>query len=139
MPSSDLTQASPATATRLSFVRWYWVTHPAAILRSWMDYVKAIGALFSFVFLLKTLFAPWKSIRDAYPSKGLNVRAFFETLTLNVTARAIGFIFRVCAMIIGVTIQILVSVGFLAYLLVWILFPLVLLAAIPSVSYLLLS
>lgn len=93
-------------------------------------YASAFGAMFSIIFLLKTLVTPWKSIQDAYPSKGLNVSAILETLTLNLTARAIGMFVRIGAMLTGLILQIVLSIGFAIYLFLWITLPILALGAV---------
>ncbi len=117
------------------FVRWYLVQRPAEIVRTYLSYAVAFGLMFSFVFLLKTLFAPWKGIRDAYPSKGFNPTAMMETLTLNITARAIGCIIRIFAMLIGILLQIVLLAGFSLYFFVWIFSPVIGLCSIPFLIY----
>ncbi len=93
-------------------------------------YAKAFYNVFSFTFLLKTLFAPWKKISDDYPDKGLNVRAITETFFLNLTARGIGLIVRMGTMVVGIVVQLAVAALFLSYLLVWIFFPVLAIAGI---------
>lgn len=130
MPSTPAPQAQ-------SIVHWYFVTRPAAILSLWKEYAAAFGALASFVFLFKTLFAPWKSIKDEYPNAGFNIAAFFETLTLNITARAIGFVIRIFAIVAGAVMQIVLAIGFLTYLIAWLIFPALLIGIFPYSVFLL--
>lgn len=125
-----------STQIGLTFIHWYLVRRPAEIFRAYTEYAQAFGALFSFIFLLKTLLAPWKSIRDEYPTKGFNLQEILQTFTLNVTARVIGLIFRVCAMIAGLLLQVALLAGFLAYELLWLAFPALLVVAVPFLIYL---
>jgi hypothetical protein len=106
---------------------WHFRDHPIRIVHTYMEYALAFRESFSILFLLKTVFAPWKSIKDSYPQKGLNVQAIFETLFLNLTTRTIGAIIRLSAIIAGLVIQIALVAGFLLYLIWWMLFPFVLL------------
>ncbi len=105
------------------FLRWYWVERPAALTKGYMRYARALGSVFSFIYLIKTFFAPWKSIRDVYPRRGFNMQQILETLTLNLTARVIGAIVRFCALIGGVLVQAVAFFCFAAYLLLWISLP----------------
>ncbi len=113
------------------FLMWYWSVHPRKVLRMYASYAQAFGEMFSIIFLLKTLFAPWKSIRDAYPTKGFDISAILETWTLNVTARSIGCIIRIVAIVVGVILQVIVLGFFVAYLTLWFAFPFLILALIP--------
>lgn len=99
--------------------------------KTYLQYAGAFRESFSIIFMLRTLFAPWKSIKDSYPTKGFNMQVILETLFLNITTRAIGGFIRLCAIIAGLGIQLLLLTGFIAYLAVWLVFPAVFLALIP--------
>jgi hypothetical protein len=114
---------------------WYFVRHPKRIVHLYQAYASAFAEVFSFVFLLKTLFAPWKNIKDAYPKKGFNLQAILESWSLNLTTRAIGMVIRICTMFMGLLAQVVLLVGFITYLLIWLTFP-VLVPAILYVLYL---
>jgi hypothetical protein len=114
-----------------AFSRWYWLEHPVTMARTYLRYAGAFRESFSIIFMLRTLFAPWKSIKDSYPTKGFNLQAILETLFLNITTRSIGAVIRLSAIISGLVIQIFLLGGFLAYLLLWMVFPFVLLCLIP--------
>lgn len=117
------------------FLRWYLVQRPGKIVREYVAYAAAFGSMFSIIFLLKTLFAPWKSIRDSYPTKGFDLTAILQTLTLNITARAIGCIIRLGALVFGALLQAALFAGFSLYILLWLVFPLVAFLAIPFLVY----
>lgn len=119
---------STGTTTRsqpllLQFLSWYILHRPSAILRTWGRYASAFGESFSFIFLLKTFLAPYKNIKDEYPRRGFNLENILQTLTLNITARVIGMIFRTVAIVIGIAVQALLAACFIAYFLLWIFFP----------------
>ncbi len=117
------------------FLHWYFTERPVELARAYTRYAKAFGAVFSMIFLLRTLFAPWKSIQDAYPTKGFNLNDILQTLTLNVTARAIGFIIRLAAIVAGLVLQVALFAGFSLYILLWVLFPVIIIIALPFLLY----
>lgn len=137
--SMDTLHSPPASRSgyrvAAAFARWYVGRAPSLILQSYILYAQAFAAMFSFVFLLKTLFAPWKSIQDSYPSKGFNLQKIFETFVFNLTARGIGFVIRVLAMIVGLLLQLLLLFLCMGYLLLWITFPIVVLFSIPLLIF----
>lgn len=112
------------------FVRWYFFEKPTTIICSYGLYAHAFSEAFSFWYMIKTFFAPWKSIKDEYPSKGLNLEMIMQTLTLNVTARVIGMIFRSVAILTGIIIQIVLLLLFTVYLAAWVLYPVIVLMGI---------
>lgn len=109
-------------------VSWYFYRHPRKIFASYCEYAMAFRESFSILFLVKTLFSPWKSIKDIYPQKGFNIQAIAETFFLNITTRGIGAIIRLSAIVAGLIIQIALLIGFLAYMVWWIAFPFILVA-----------
>lgn len=113
------------------FMQWYFSERPHEIVHSYIQYAKAFGESFSLMFILKTLFSPWKSITDEYPDKGFNIELILQAFFLNLTSRLIGFVIRIASIIAGVAIQAALAGGFLAYLFLWIAFPVLLIAAIP--------
>ncbi len=105
------------------FVHWYLLEKPVRILKAYWAYAKACNEVFSFGFLLRTLFSPWKQITENYPNKGFDLGRIGQAFTLNIITRIIGCIFRLSAFLIGVFIQLLLLAGFLSFFLAWLLFP----------------
>jgi hypothetical protein len=121
-----LQHPASAGAIALRFLPWYFLEMPGRIVRSFIEYVRTLMEIFSFWFLIKTFFKPWKSIVDKYPSKGFNIGLIAQAFTLNCTSRIIGMIFRTVAFVIGVLAEIVVCVIFLGMLTVWLFFPILL-------------
>ncbi len=105
------------------FVRWYFWEQPRKILLTYLAYLRAFLEIFSFLFLLRTLFAPWRQISDVYTSNGFNIGRFMETLTLNMVSRVIGFLFRSITIAIGIVFLLALSILFMAFLGIWVVFP----------------
>ena len=116
---------------RLSFFGWYLLDRPREIIAMYVSYAEAFSEMFAIVFLLKTLFSPWKSIRDDYPDNGFNFTAILETWSMNVTTRSIGAVIRLATIVAGIALQLGLFAAFAFYLLVWITFPLLLIAGLP--------
>lgn len=133
--SMDTPHASPASSSgyrvAVAFAQWYVRRAPSLIVQGYTQYARAFAAMFSFVFLLKTLFAPWKSIQDPYPSKGFNLQKIFETFVFNLTARGVGFVIRILAMMVGLFLQMVLLFLCITYLFLWIIFPILILFAVP--------
>ena len=112
------------------FLSWYFWEVPAAIVRMYGQYAGAFAEMFSFTFMLRSLFAPWKAITDEYPENNFNWELIAQAFVLNIVTRIIGFIFRIVAICIGVILQILCLVGFFAGLIVWIAYPVIVIIAV---------
>jgi hypothetical protein len=108
------------------FLPWYVVQRPKEIVREYAAYAGAMAEVFSFAFLIKTLFSPWKAIQDSTPQKGFNLERWMESMALNMTTRMIGMVIRLLTIITGICVQIALVIGFATYLATWLAFPLLL-------------
>lgn len=112
------------------FVKWYWVEMPVQILKQTQVYVSVIGKIFSFKFLLKTLFAPWKNQAYAYPAKGFDLHRIFEVWTSNMVSRIVGAFVRGFTVLFGAVISFIILIlGFL-WLFVWVCYPILFISLI---------
>jgi len=106
------------------FIRWYYWVQPSKILKKFFDYLRAFIEIFSFVFLIRTLFSPWRQIKDRYPKNGLNISAIAEAFTLNMISRTIGFLFRIITVFMGIVLVLVLLVAFATFYMLWLVFPL---------------
>ncbi len=111
-----------AIAIRLP--HWYFVEEPVRIIKNYIAYLTAFNEIISIPFLIMTLFSPWKNITDKYPKNLMAFGQIMQTLTLNITARVIGFIFRIVTIAFGLVAQIILLQFYIVYFLTWITFPL---------------
>ena len=105
---------------------WYFFETPREILKGWINILWFNLEYFSFFFLAKTLFAPWRRIQWDR-GRGINIGKLFEVITGNIISRALGFIIRTNLIIAGIFVEFLLFLmGPIAFIL-WFLFPLLLL------------
>ncbi|MBI3619403.1 hypothetical protein HY213_05220 [Candidatus Peregrinibacteria bacterium] len=105
------------------FIPWYAVEMPKTIIKHYVAYARTIASIFSFLFLLKTLFAPWKNIHDEYPENLFNFYRVADALALNCITRIIGFLFRSVTILLGLLLEIITFAFFAGFLMLWIVFP----------------
>ncbi|MCH7828448.1 ATP-dependent Clp protease ATP-binding subunit [Patescibacteria group bacterium] len=104
---------------------WYLWGVPKEILRGWGNILWFNLEYFSFFFLLKTLFAPWRRIQWTR-GKGFNIGKWFEALTGNIISRLLGSMIRSSLIVVGILIEfLLLFVGPVVFIL-WFLLPLLL-------------
>ena len=102
---------------------WYFVETPKEIVRGWGNILWFNLKYFSFFFLLKTLFSPWRRIQWTR-GKGFSIGKWFEALTGNIISRLLGALIRSNLIIGGILIEfLLVLIGPIIFIL-WFLFPL---------------
>lgn len=105
------------------FIKWYWIEMPYRITRKTIQYIIVLGKIFSFAFLIKTFFSPWKNQLYAYPSKGFDLKHIFEVWTSNMISRVVGAFVRGFTIILGIIIVIIATFLGVMGLIIWVLYP----------------
>lgn len=104
----------------------YFVWHYGRALRQgfiiWKNIFWFLTHFFSLSLLLKTLFQPWKRMRE-YRGQGFDIGRFFETLAVNTITRLVGFAMRTAVIFIGLASLIAETVTATAALIIWLLSP----------------
>ncbi|MBI3335954.1 hypothetical protein HYZ98_00085 [Candidatus Peregrinibacteria bacterium] len=125
--------------TLWGFVSWYIGEKPVRIFQRYWDYTTAFAEIFSFIFLLKTLFAPWKNITDVKKKSGFDLSQWGQRVVLNITSRVVGMIVRMIALITGVVIEVLLLAGFVFLSVAWFAYPALAVIAVTFLTRSLLS
>jgi len=105
------------------FMRWYFVEMPVNILKQLSKYILVLIKIYSFVFLLKTLFSPWKNQTYEYPQKGFDIKIIFQTWVYNMIARIVGAIVRLSTILVGISALGLSIIIGIFILLTWLTYP----------------
>lgn len=105
------------------FIKWYFIEMPIKILNQLYKYIIVLTKIYSFVFLLKTLFSPWKNQTYAYPQKGFDLKLIFQTWIYNMIARVVGAIVRITTILMGIFILVLICILGMLILLTWLTYP----------------
>lgn len=106
------------------FLTWYFMIMPKKILKRGLDYIRVVWVLFSFSFLIKTLFSFWKNQAFAYPTRGFNIVASIQIFVMNTVSRFFGAVIRSIVILVGLILLILVLVLTILAFLLWLLWPL---------------
>lgn len=118
------------TVLLAEFLPWYFLHIPRQIVQAYLGYARAFAAIFSLLFLLRTLASPWKNIADTYPANMLQLSKVLKVFTLNMTARCVGFVVRTITICIGLIVQGVLLVFMTTIFLFWITFPIIALLSI---------
>jgi hypothetical protein len=119
-----------------ALLRWY-AREPLHILRRAWEYAKAFNAILSIPFLLRTLFSPWKNIVER--GKGPLLAQIAQVLAMALVSRGVGAVMRLGAIILAIVLQVALFVFTVAYLALWIAYPVVLLFVISHVLFALIA
>ncbi len=136
MRALSLLRPDSAIPLMREFLGWYLV-EMIRIPRRGYSYSKAFTAILPILFLLRTIFAPWKNIIER--PKQLNIYTIGPMLALNGISRCIGAVIRLGAIIVAIVVQIALLAFTVGYLLLWIAYPLALLFAIAHITVVLLA
>lgn len=111
------------TKALTTFFVWYFLEVPRDIFVGLGKYLKTITYVFSFVYLLRTLFAHWKGLRYAYPSKGFDITNIMQAFGSNMISRIVGAMVRISTIIFGCILMAVVTFAGIACFVVWLTFP----------------
>lgn len=118
------------------FFSWYFKEAPKNIVGIWRNFILFVANYFSIIILLKTLFSPWKRIREEH-GRGFDLMNFLSVLTLNVFSSFLGFLIRSVVIVWGVAAEIFVLVLGACFVVFWFLLPFILIFLIfEGISFL---
>jgi hypothetical protein len=105
------------------FLKWYFLEMSIQIIKLTYQYLVIISRIYSFIFLFKTFFSPWKNQSYAYPDKGFDINKILEIWTSNMIARVVGSFVRFFTILIGVLFLIIIFIVGTIALLIWLTYP----------------
>lgn len=120
------------------YVKWHYGCGLKELTNISRNIYRFLFHLFSIKLLLKTWFSPWHRLHETYRG-GLDPAGFLSSLIVNSLMRIVGFVSRTGILIIGSVCIFLSFFVSLVVFLVWIFFPLLLVALLASAIILILS
>ncbi|MGA1050161.1 MAG: hypothetical protein ACO3TG_01580 [Minisyncoccia bacterium] len=114
------------------FIKWYFFEIPIQIVKQVYKYILVISKIYSFTFLLKTLFSPWKNQSYTYPKKGFDINRILEIWTSNMVSRVVGALVRFFTILTGIVILGLTGILGGLILFIWVTYPVLFLILIIS-------
>lgn len=106
----------------LNYFFWHYTRALTDIVGIFKNIFTFEVRFFSIPLLLKTLFSPWQKQNESYV-QGFHPGAFFETFIVNIITRLVGFVIRVCFIIIGIVCLVFTVVLFLTSFVIWLVLP----------------
>lgn len=108
----------------LDYFWWHYTRGLVDLLVNLKNLVRFVYNYFSLSVLLKTLFAPWRRLGEAYPSK-FSPSAFFQALVINTLMRIFGFCVRLVILLIGIFFYLLSLMGAVLFFAAWLVIPVI--------------
>ena len=113
----------------LQAIVWQFCDVPRAILKGWGNFLNFNLNYFSLPLLLKTFFSPWRRYRYFY-GRTFEVWHNIEVFVFNMMSRIIGALLRICLIILGLAVELLIFFIGLIVFLAWLVLPLFLIFAL---------
>ncbi len=107
-----------------SYVMWHYSIAFRDITRVWTNFLWFFFNFFSLGLLAKSLFAPWRRIREE-KGRGFSIERIAEAIVTNTVMRLVGFVMRLVILIIGTAVFLIVFWVGMVFYLVWALYPVV--------------
>lgn len=119
------------------YLSWHYSRALKNFVSIWFNLVSFVFSFFSVPTLFKTLFAPYKRLKEEY-SGGFDPEDFFGTIIVNTLMRIVGLFLRSILIIIGlictISTFILGGFSFFIWLLLPILIPFIFFVSLISIS-----
>lgn len=105
------------------YLAWHYTRAIRDFFTIWGNLLWFVYQFFSIRLLLKTLFSPFKRLKEQNTGGVLDFEGLFESLIVNTVMRVVGFIFRSIVIIFGVVFYILTIVAGIVTFVLWIILP----------------
>ena len=113
-----------------NYFKWHYGKSFTELFGVIKNFISFILHFFSFKLLLKTLFHPWRRMKENYPKMDLG--AFFSSLLVNIIMRIVGLISRLIIISIGL-LSLFFTITFSIFLfLVWFFLPFLIVGCIVA-------
>lgn len=105
------------------YLAWHYTYAIRDFFTIWGNLQWFIYQFFSISVLLKTLFSPFKRLKEKGADSLIDFEGFFESLIVNIVMRLVGFILRTIIIIFGLVVLVLsFFIGIFAFLF-WLILP----------------
>ncbi len=120
----------------VQYLKWHYTKGLQELFGVASNFLWFVSHFFSFNLLLKTLFAPWRRLGEAYDNVLTNLEGFASALVVNTLMRVVGFCTKIVVIAFGLVTYFLVFLLSFFILVIWVLAPFVILgSAILSVTF----
>jgi len=110
------------------YFSWWYGFLPRRLYLAFNAAIITLTDLFSVKVLLPTLFSPWK--RDIIGTENLALQEKFQVWMMNLASRFIGFLIKIFVLATYAVATVVALVVFVASFILWIAFPLAIIALI---------
>jgi len=114
-------------AVIVHYLIWHYGRAVVEFSHIYKNIIAFIFNFFSVPILLKSYFAPWRRMGEAYPKDVLNFGELASVLVVNLIMRLVGIVMRTVMIIVGLSVTLLVIVFYPIILSFWLGLPFIVL------------
>jgi len=107
----------------LSYVYWHFMEVPVGILKGWEAFLAFGLHYFSVRLLTKTLFSPFRRYLSVKKVPGFDAWELFQSLIFNGFSRCIGFVIRLCIVVVGLIFELVILFAGALMFFIWFILP----------------
>jgi len=119
------------------YFTWHYGTALSELLTLFETYLKFIYHFFSLPLMIRTWVSPLFRRSEENPADVTDIEALAMALVGNLILRIVGFILRTFVLVVGVIVELCVTVFFMVLFAAWILLPLIIMLLIAYAAELL--
>jgi hypothetical protein len=124
-------------ALPLSYLGWHYTLALQDLAGIYRNILRFVYHFFSLPVLVRTIFAPWRRLGEAYPSGMLDISGKLAAFFINSMMRLVGAIIRLWMILFGSLVWLLAAIlGLVTFVLWLVLPPLLILGLILSLKLL---
>jgi len=106
------------------YLWWHYSKAIREILELEKNFLWFFWHFFSIPLLARTLFSPFRRLSEGY-KKGFDPWAILESLIVNSISRLVGFFLRAAVLLMGLLVEVVLTLALGPALLLWVLLPFV--------------
>lgn len=106
-----------------SYIAWHYGRAYRELVRNGGNIIWFIFNFFSVSVLLRTLFSPWQRLEEQSRGGILDIEEKLGTLVINLLMRIVGFVIRSVFIVAGLVATALAVLGLIIVIIVWTVYP----------------
>lgn len=111
-------------AVVVHYLIWHYSRALVEFSHIYKNIILFVYNFFSVPILLRSYFAPWRRMGEAYPKNVLNFSELFSVLLINLIMRSVGMVMRTIMIVAGLLVLAVILVLYPILIISWLLLPL---------------
>jgi len=110
-------------AVVVHYLIWHYTRALVEFSHIYKNIIAFVYNFFSVPILIRSYFAPWRRMGEAYPKNVLNFAELGSVLAVNLIMRLVGVVMRTVMIIVGLVVTVVAIIFYPVLLILWLLLP----------------